>query len=253
MKRLILLALAFFAAATSQGWEVKWFADNGFVRPDGVTPIFANDTGANTVQLLFSTNNATLGQRHADWIAGSGGSVNPRSDHVVLATAVVTPTFFGFASPDGVFELNYSNALFRSGYVFVRVFNVGSDDPANLAAFANYYESPLVPTFDGRQDLPVNSGSANLDPFTTDILDYPGTPAPIEPQIVAIGFSPDHFPQVQLISEPGISYALQYTTNILRRPQIWANAASQTGTGGLVTLTDGNATDPKRFYRVVVP
>lgn len=252
MKRLILLALAFFSAATSRGWEISWFATDGFVRPDGVTPIFAGNTGSNTVQLLFSSNNATLGQRHANWIAGSGGSVNPQSGHVVLATAVVKPNFFGFASPNGEFELSYSNQQYRTGYVFVRVFNVGSGNPANLSAFANYYESPLVPTVNGKQDLPVNSGSANLPPFLTDILDYPGSPAPGKPQIQAIGFSSSR-PQVQFVSQTGVSYALQYTTNIVRRPQIWVNAANQTGTGGLLTLTDSNATDRIRLYRVVVP
>ncbi len=51
----------------------------------------------------------------------------------------------------------------------------------------------------------------------------------------------------------GITYALEYTTNLFENPAIWMPAASKTATNGEVTLQDSSATNIQRFYRIVIP
>ena len=49
----------------------------------------------------------------------------------------------------------------------------------------------------------------------------------------------------------GKTYALQFATDLLAVPVAWKDADSESGTGGDILLTDTNAVDAKRYYRIV--
>ena len=55
------------------------------------------------------------------------------------------------------------------------------------------------------------------------------------------------------LSVSGQEYRLEYSLDLAADPVVWSLAASTNGTGEVLTLTDTNAPDPKRYYRIVVP
>ena len=56
---------------------------------------------------------------------------------------------------------------------------------------------------------------------------------------------------MQIATTMGITYALEYTTNLF--PPVWISVATTNGTGAAATLQDANSLDPMRFYRIVKP
>jgi hypothetical protein len=56
---------------------------------------------------------------------------------------------------------------------------------------------------------------------------------------------------MQIQTTAGVTYVLQYTTDLLNGT--WQQADSEEGTGGEVELDDTAPADPQRFYRVVRP
>ena len=50
-----------------------------------------------------------------------------------------------------------------------------------------------------------------------------------------------------------LTYALEYTTNLLEVPPVWVQVDSEAGNGGEVTLQDGTAAGVARYYRIVIP
>lgn len=79
------------------------------------------------------------------------------------------------------------------------------------------------------------------------------TPAP-EP--IVIGHGPGggaSSMSLQIPSTLGVTYQLQYTTNLLGQPPVWLPAATTNGTGAEVTLDDANPIDGQRYYRIVKP
>ena len=55
------------------------------------------------------------------------------------------------------------------------------------------------------------------------------------------------------LSVLGQDYRMEYSLDLQADPVTWWEADSETGTGGYVTLTDTNAVDAKRYYRIVAP
>ena len=51
----------------------------------------------------------------------------------------------------------------------------------------------------------------------------------------------------------GQAYRLEFSTNLLTNPVVWTEADSEIGDGNDLTLSDTNAVDLKRFYRIVAP
>ena len=51
----------------------------------------------------------------------------------------------------------------------------------------------------------------------------------------------------------GQAYRLEFSTNLLTNPVVWTEADSEIGDGSDLTLSDTNAVDLKRFYRIVAP
>lgn len=54
-------------------------------------------------------------------------------------------------------------------------------------------------------------------------------------------------------SVSGQDYRLEFSTNLLMNPVVWTEADRDTGNGNDLTLSDTNAVDAKRYYRVVAP
>ena len=50
-----------------------------------------------------------------------------------------------------------------------------------------------------------------------------------------------------------LTYALEYTTNLLEVPPNWVQVDSATGTGGAISLEDGAPAGIQRYYRIVIP
>ena len=54
-------------------------------------------------------------------------------------------------------------------------------------------------------------------------------------------------------SVAGVTYALQYTTNLIGLPPNWVQVDAEAGTGESIMLADPDAGDVQRTYRVVKP
>jgi len=82
----------------------------------------------------------------------------------------------------------------------------------------------------------------------------------------AVGIYVYPLPQVATFAKPsgasaaatfqsvnGQAYRMEFSTDLLASPVTWSEADSDVGTGGMLTLSDTNSADSKRYYRVVVP
>ena len=58
---------------------------------------------------------------------------------------------------------------------------------------------------------------------------------------------------MQIASTHGVTYELQYTTNLNAQPPVWVRAISCEGTGAGITLQDPDSLGVQRFYRIVKP
>ena len=99
--------------------------------------------------------------------------------------------------------------------------------------------------------------------FSFTATDKDGASAPVAldvtvcvPQPVS-GFTPPTngagAASASIATQTGLTYALQYTTNLTENPVLWTQVDAEAGTGGTVTLQDGDPADPQRWYRVVIP
>lgn len=98
--------------------------------------------------------------------------------------------------------------------------------------------------------------------FTFTATDKDGTSAPevmdvsvLAPQRIQSIQSPaGGAPSLVFIqSQAGVTYALQYVTNLLDNPLLWQTVDEATGLGGALGLEDAAPDGPIRFYRVVLP
>ena len=77
-----------------------------------------------------------------------------------------------------------------------------------------------------------------------------------DPQPIAIGHGPGGGAasmSVQISATIGVTYRLEYTTNLLAQPPAWLSAATTNATAATVTLDDANPIDGQRYYRIVKP
>ena len=58
---------------------------------------------------------------------------------------------------------------------------------------------------------------------------------------------------MQIATTAGVTYVLEYTTNLLEVPPVWIQVDSKAGTGGAVNLQDQDSLGSQRYYRVVKP
>ena len=77
-----------------------------------------------------------------------------------------------------------------------------------------------------------------------------------DPEPIAIGHGPGGGAasmSVQISATIGVTYRLEYTTNLLAQPPAWLSAATTNATAATVTLDDANPIDGQRYYRIVKP
>lgn len=108
----------------------------------------------------------------------------------------------------------------------------------------------------------AEAGAAQFN-FTATDKDGPSAPVALNamvavPQGVSFISSPTNGSAAALAigSQAGVTYALQYTTDLLGQPPVWMPADGETGTdgtGGEIILQDENPADAQRYYRVVIP
>ena len=177
-KTLAIIATLAIAINAQAALQVIWSGTEGFVRADGVTPIgtgLADGAPTYLAQFLFSPSGT-----RAD--VQPGGV--PTGDNVILASVVVNNADADYAPlPPESFT-----GAFEAGFVFARVFDVGSFDTATIVAGSRFYEGPTLAAADEPdpsvfQNYSIHTGSAGFPGFQTDVLS--GTVIP-EPSVFAL-------------------------------------------------------------------
>ncbi|HQF20162.1 MAG TPA: S8 family serine peptidase [Kiritimatiellia bacterium] len=96
-----------------------------------------------------------------------------------------------------------------------------------------------------------NASTTTVHSAVTSVVTSASTPT--QPEFDTFTFPPNATPAATFASQAGITYQLQYTTDLLANPPVWTAADTEVGTGGNVTLEDTNAVDSRRYYRIVIP
>ena len=190
-KAIAIMAVASIAVTSFGALQVQWSGTQGFIRSDGATPI---GTGLGlgdpvyTAQLLFSPS-GTIGSPddHNAWF---DGAVNPNSDHEILQSVVIQHPGNDFVT---LAAQNYVDT-FESGFIFARVFDVGSDDTSNIQPGMWYHEGPMVATVQQTDPTVVQTYSINTgtsDPGVgladTDELGFQVVPEPSVMALLGLG------------------------------------------------------------------
>ncbi|HMP35772.1 MAG TPA: PEP-CTERM sorting domain-containing protein [Kiritimatiellia bacterium] len=128
-----IIAAFAFASVASANINVTWLGDAGFYKIDDVTGI--TDGGNNALAQLIFTPVNQYGQ------AGVGGAV--AAGESVLKTFILTDS--GGADPYGTFVDQYVGT-FQVGFIYARVFDGGTANPANIVNGTWYYNSPIIAT-----------------------------------------------------------------------------------------------------------
>ncbi|MCZ7592758.1 MAG: PEP-CTERM sorting domain-containing protein [Kiritimatiellae bacterium] len=192
MKKIAAMLLAGGLAMSSAqaGLQVQWEGLDGFVHTD-MSTIFPSATfgdGQYLAQLIWTPDNFIADA----WI---GGAVDPGSNEVIIDSASIL-------NPGDVYgplpAQNYAG-LFVGGYIYARVFDVGSDNPANITVGSAYYAGPLVLAVDNadpgvNQVYNIHQSTADamfpgqgFDGFGTDVLNQQVVPEPTVLALAALG------------------------------------------------------------------
>jgi hypothetical protein len=185
MKKKVLVATVMLAMGlnSNAALQVAWNAVDGFVRSDGVTGIgtgISNGDPIYLAQLLFTPSGVVSS------VLPTG---TPTGDNVVLDSVIVNNVGddYGFLP-----NQNYTGS-FSPGFVFARVFDVGSDNTSNIDPGFFYYDSPTLAAVDESdpsifQAFNIHSGSGPFEPgFQTDQLNLEVVPEPSVFALLGIG------------------------------------------------------------------
>lgn len=193
MKKMVayLMAAGMAVSSAQAALQIHWSGPDGFVHTD-MSTMYPDSTplnGSYLAQLIW-----TPDAFKADaWI---GGAVDPGSNEVIIDTAVLTNPgdAYGPLSPQG-----YAGAYPGAGYVYARVFDLGSDNVATIVAGSWYYSGPLLATVDQSdpsidQVYNIHQGTADamfpgqgFDGFGTDVLNQQVVPEPSVLALAALG------------------------------------------------------------------
>jgi hypothetical protein len=117
-------------------------------------------------------------------------------------------------------------------------------------------------TGSGAFSFSPSSAEAGAVQFTFTAADKDGTSTPVamnvtvcEPQAVSGFTAPTNGAAASMTmgSQEGVTYALEYTTDLRGDPPAWWPVDQEAGTGSEITLQDENPADAQRYYRVVIP
>lgn len=139
---------------------------------------------------------------------------------------------------------------------------IGLDETADIGTY-RLIEGPV--DFDGLSNVGAASayalGETRVAYFQAGSLDLVVAESDGEPPAPAVvsefGPTPGGAFEASFMSEDGVTYTLQYTTDLTGDPVNWLPVGgvegSKTGTGGELELRDDNPDDPMRIYRIVSP
>ena len=98
-----------------------------------------------------------------------------------------------------------------------------------------------------------NASSNSPYSGTTSVVTAASSTPDPEPIVIGHGPGGGAAMSLQIASMVGVTYRLEYTTNLLAQPPAWWPAATTNGTGAAVTLEDDDPADGSRYYRIVKP
>lgn len=189
MKKMVayLMVAGMAVSAAKADLQVLWQGLDGFVHTD-MSTMFPDNTFGNgqyLAQLIW-----TPDAFKADaWI---GGAVDPGSNEVILQqfTSINAGDEYGALDAQ-----SYAGSYPGAGYVYARVFDIGSENPANIVVGSWYYSGPLLATVDQsdpsiEQPYDIHQGTADVmfpgqgfDGYGTDVLNQQVVP---EPSVLAL-------------------------------------------------------------------
>lgn len=191
-KMLAYLMVAGMAVSSAQAaLQIYWSGFGGFVHTD-MSPMYPDNTplnGSYLAQLIF-----TPDAFKADaWL---NGAVDPGSNEVILDSVVITNPGDEYGPLNAQ---SYAGAWLGAGYVYARVFDLGSDNAATIIAGSWYYSGPLLAAVDQsdplvEQTYDINTGTADamfpgqgFAGFETDVLNQQVVPEPTVLALAALG------------------------------------------------------------------
>lgn len=209
----------------------------------------------NKITLSVSTNNG------AAW--SEIGTVTPTKNTMIAMPTVTDTDNLGYAETkvrwqtlgaDGSVGAGVTNLVIRgwtaggaetgayvAGYENRDVGNVTTFAVTGLVEGVTYYYRVRA----------YNASTTTVHSAVTSVVTSASTPT--QPEFDTFTFPPNATPAATFASQAGITYQLQYTTDLLANPPVWTAADTEVGTGNSVTLEDTNAVDTRRYYRIVIP
>ncbi|HMO52731.1 MAG TPA: PEP-CTERM sorting domain-containing protein [Kiritimatiellia bacterium] len=185
MKKIIasIALTAALAVSASANINLTWFGLDGFVKSDGVTGI--TESGGTTVAILIWTPVA------ADYDLLLQPGSHTIGSEVILGPVVLIPD-----TPDKEFgevvAQQYVGA-FSPGFIYARIFDSGTTgNPNSVTPGLWYYQGPRVAAVNNNTpDAPdlynMNTGSAGIPEFNTDILNRQVVPEPSTLAFLGLG------------------------------------------------------------------
>ena len=181
-KRVLSLIVAGFAlASVAQATiNVSWSGTDGFLKNDDATGILEPISGLTAYAQLIYSPVAVYSSTFA-----AGGQVD--AGYQILDTYVITDS----AGTDayGSLPIQFYTGTFQAGFIYGRVFDGGTGDPANIVAGTWYYNGPIVATVNNSDPASpdaYNVNGANTSPNfgAGDVLNHQVTVVP-EPTTLA--------------------------------------------------------------------
>ena len=140
--------------------NVRWQGLDGFLKNDDATGILEPISGATAyAQLIYTPVNA-YGYDNA---AIFGGAIS--ANESLLGTYVITDS--AGTDPYGVLAPQFTVAPFQAGFIYVRVFDGGTGNPANIGLGTWFYNGPIVATIDNV--TPANPDVYNANGMNTSV------------------------------------------------------------------------------------
>ncbi|MCX6926398.1 MAG: cadherin domain-containing protein [Verrucomicrobia bacterium] len=195
-----------------------------------------------------------------------------KGNGAVLGNVLVNGTLAPGASIGG---LSFNNNLTLAGTTFLEINKIGTTLSNDFAAVAGTltFGGTLIVTNTGQSLAPGDSfrlfpAGAYTGSFTNLTLPALMTSlrwdlsqllvngtlrvVSVTPPQLTAGLSSDGAFQLQILSETGVDYVLQSTTNV-SGPVSWVSISTNTGNGGILVLNPpADPTQPQVFYRVIV-
>ena len=169
MKKILAITAALALGVNAYaGLNISWIeSGGGITRSDGTTALL--DSGSALFQLIFSTDNS----------AGAAGTDGSAAGDTILDQLVVDQSTAG--NDASFFASQYNNATFTAGYVFLRVFDIGTSI-GNTPGNTWYLTGPAYAT----QDLANNATPQQVDDGVSGGGPNPSGSYRLNTQVVAV-------------------------------------------------------------------